>query len=271
MKFENSFVVQAPLPVVWETLMDVERVAPCMPGAEVLGSADGNAYKVGVRVKVGPMSMSYRGQVEISERDDAAHTATMRARAREARGQGTANALVQMTLAEQPDGTQATIDTELQLSGKAASMGRGVLADVSEQLIGEFSNNLAAMLASGEPAPGRPAAGEPAAGEAPAEAAGTAVGAAETAPTGSAPAGEARSAPPGPARTGEAPSARLGPVPTAAAPDAAAPPSASALPAGKIAARVIANRLGEPRTLVLATAAVAAVFGTIGYAIGRAR
>jgi carbon monoxide dehydrogenase subunit G len=218
MKFENSFAVHAPLPVVWKALMDIERVAPCMPGAEVLGRADGDAYKVGVRVKVGPMSMLYRGQVEISERDDAAHSATLRARARESRGQGTANALVHMTVAEQPDGTQATMETELQLSGRAASMGRGVLSDVSEQLIDEFSNNLAAMLASGE------------------------------------------------AETAAAP----GPADTTAAPGAAPSPPASALPAGRIAARAIANRLGEPRTLLLATATVAAVFGVIGYVIGRA-
>jgi carbon monoxide dehydrogenase subunit G len=92
MKFENTFTVVAPIDEVWAALMDIERVAPCMPGAEVLERTGENAYRVGVKVKLGPMSMLYRGQVEIAERDDAARHAVMRARATEARGQGTANA-----------------------------------------------------------------------------------------------------------------------------------------------------------------------------------
>ncbi len=260
MKFENRFTVHAPLPEVWDALMDVERVAPCMPGAEVLERVDDSAYKIGVRVKVGPISMQYRGQVEIAERDDAAHRATMRARAREARGQGTANALVNVSVEEQTDGTQATLDTELQLSGRAASMGRGVLLDVSQQLIGEFAQNLAAMLGSNG-APETPAAGETA-----------------PEPTGETASDSTAQRPPG-STAGRAPDSTAGPSaappprPAASAESlpGAPPPQASALPAGRIAAKVIASRLDEPRTLLLATAIVAAVFGLIGYAIGRAR
>ena len=131
MKFENEFTVAAPIEAVWATLLDVERVAPCMPGAEVLERTGDNAFKVGIRVKVGPISMVYRGQVEITERDDASHQATMRAKAREARGQGTADASVLMTLAPQDGGTHATLATNLQLSGRAAAMGRGVIGDVA--------------------------------------------------------------------------------------------------------------------------------------------
>src|SRR4051794_10842365 len=124
MKFENDFTVQAPIEQVWTTLLDVERVAPCMPGAEVLERTGENAYKVGIKVKVGPISMLYRGQVEITERDDASHQATMRAKAREARGQGTADAHVHMGVVEQAGAAHATIATDLQLSGRAAAMGR---------------------------------------------------------------------------------------------------------------------------------------------------
>jgi len=132
MKFENEFVVQAPIDEVHAALLDVERVAPCMPGAEVLEKTGDDAYKVAIKVKVGPISMTYKGDVEIVERDDAARTATMRAKAKEARGQGTADAHVHMALSEEPGGTHGRIETEVQLSGRAAAMGRGVIAETSQ-------------------------------------------------------------------------------------------------------------------------------------------
>ena len=221
MKFTNTFVVAAPIEDVWNTLMDVERVAPCMPGAEVIERTGEDTYKVAIKVRLGPISMQYRGQVEIVERDDDARRATMRAKAKEARGQGTADAHVHMSLDEQPDGTHATLETELQLLGKAAAMGQGVIVDVAAKLVETFAANLAAML-MGE---GAPAEG------APAEA-----------------------------------SARE-PTPVAAAPA----PAESTLPVGEIAASVIAGRLAKPRALLLATAALALLFGAIGYAIGRTR
>src|SRR3954462_6778384 len=99
MRFENSFEVAAPLEEVWAALLDVERVAPTVPGAQVLERTGEDAYKVAIRVKVGPMSMTCRGEVEITERDEAAHRAVMKARAKESRGQGTAEAEVTMVLA----------------------------------------------------------------------------------------------------------------------------------------------------------------------------
>ena len=149
MKFENAFTVPAPVDEVWTTLLDLERVAPCMPGAEVLEQTGENAYKVGIKVKVGPISMTYRGQVEITDRDEEAHQATMRVKAREARGQGTADATVRMGVSQFADGAQAKMDTDLQLSGRAASMGRGVIGDVAEKLIETFAGNLADMLGRG--------------------------------------------------------------------------------------------------------------------------
>lgn len=157
MKFENTFTVQAPPDEVLATLLDVERVAPCMPGAEVLERVDENAYKVGIRVRVGPISMTYRGEVQITERDETARTATMHASAKEARGQGTADAQVHMALTEENGGTRASLDTEVALSGRVAAMGQGVIAEVAGKLVETFAENLAAMLApdaSAAPAPG---------------------------------------------------------------------------------------------------------------------
>jgi carbon monoxide dehydrogenase subunit G len=226
MRFENSFTVDARAQDVWATLMDLERVAPCMPGAEVLEHVRDDAYKVAVKVKLGPISMQYQGEVEIVEKDEDARHATMQAKAREARGQGTANALIRMGLVEQPDGTHATIETDLQLSGRAAAMGRGVIVEVASNLVEQFATNLARLV--GQPP------------EAVAEAS------AEGEP--------------------------VSPAPGQAAPVAANGGSdGEALEIGKIAASVIAGRLGDPRTLLLSTAGVAAVFLAIGYAIGRSR
>src|SRR5918911_389675 len=146
MRFENRFDVDAPIDRVWDAVLDVERVAPTVPGAQVLERTGENAYKVAIRVKVGPMSMTYRGEVEITQRDEAAHRAVMKARAKESRGQGTADADVTMVLAGADGRTSATVTTEVQLSGKVATMGQGVLQDVSGRLVQTFATNLAAML-----------------------------------------------------------------------------------------------------------------------------
>src|SRR4051794_35040473 len=154
MRFENSFDVQAPIEAVWSAVLDVERVAPTVPGAQVLEQTGENAYRVAIKIKVGPMSMTYRGEVEITERDEAGHRAVMRARAKESRGQGTADADVTMVLAGADGRTSATITTDVQLSGKVATMGQGVLQDVSGRLVRTFAENLAAMLEGGAQAAG---------------------------------------------------------------------------------------------------------------------
>jgi carbon monoxide dehydrogenase subunit G len=163
MRFENSFDVDAPIDRVWDALLDVERVAPTVPGAQVLERTGEDAYKVAIKVKVGPMSMTYSGEVEITERDEAAHRAVMRARAKESRGQGTADADVTMTLSGDDGRTSAAVTTEVQLSGKVATMGQGVLQDVSGRLVDTFAHNLASMLAGGgaAPAPAAPATPSP--------------------------------------------------------------------------------------------------------------
>lgn len=175
MEFENTFTVQAPIEEVWDLLLDVERVAPCMPGAQVLEHGTHDAYKVAVRVKLGPMTMNYTGDVEIVDRDAGTHRATMRAKAKEARGQGTASADVVMALREQDGGTRASIQTSLQMSGRAAAMGQGVVRDVAAALTDAFAENLAGLVGGGPaegagveavaPGPERP--GAPAAGPGP--------------------------------------------------------------------------------------------------------
>ena len=267
MNFENIFTVQAPIDEVFAALMDVERVAPCMPGAEVLERVGEDAYKVGVKVKVGPISMLYRGQVEVVDRDPASHQATMQVKAREARGQGTADARVHMGLDGQDGATRATLVTQLQLSGRAASMGRGVIGDISAKLIEEFAANLAQMLGAGAEAPAGVGA--------PAEAPGLEATAGLEQRGGSGSPGGTTGAPAGASVSVTAPAAPKAPpaaTPPAAAAQAApaTPPSAESLPVAKIAASVIAGRLSNPRTLFATTLVFAVVFLAIGFAIGRA-
>ena len=153
MRFENSFDVDAPVEQVWDALLDVERVAPTVPGAQVLERTGDDAYNVAIKVKVGPMSMTYRGEVEITERDASARRAVMKARAKESRGQGAADADVTMQLSASDGHTSATVTTDVKLSGKVATMGQGVLQDVSGRLVDTFAGNLKAMLAGGESSP----------------------------------------------------------------------------------------------------------------------
>src|SRR3954464_4886662 len=151
MQFENTFEVDAPVDRVYETMLDVERVAPNVPGAEVLAQTGDNVSKVGIKVKRGPMTMNYRGDVEIVERDDAAHRAKMKIKAREARGQGTADAEATMTLDGDEQHAKAPLSTDGRLSGRAAAMSRGIVQDVSAKLVQTFADNLAQMLT--EPTP----------------------------------------------------------------------------------------------------------------------
>jgi uncharacterized protein len=146
MEFENTFVVDAPMEEVWDLLLDVERIAPCMPGAQVLEQTGDDAYKVAVKVKLGPMTMNYKGDVEIVEKDAGSHVATMRAKAKEARGQGTASANMRMALKPAEGGTEASILTEMQMSGKAAAMGQGIIKDVASTLTDRFAQNVAKLV-----------------------------------------------------------------------------------------------------------------------------
>jgi carbon monoxide dehydrogenase subunit G len=152
MRFENAFEVDAPVDKVWATVLDVEKVAPTVPGAKVLEQTADNAYKVGIKVKLGPMSMQYKADIDIVEADESSHRAVMKARAKESRGQGTADADVVMELTGDDKHTSGKIVTDVKVSGKAASMGRGVMQDVAGRMVTTFAENLATMLEGGEQA-----------------------------------------------------------------------------------------------------------------------
>jgi carbon monoxide dehydrogenase subunit G len=152
-RFDNAFDVQAPIGEVWTAVLDVERVAPCVPGAEVLEQVSEDTYKVGIKIRIGPIVQQYRGEIEILERDESARRAVMRARAREMRGQGRAEGRVELRLTEDGATTHGDMATEVTLSGPAAAMGRGLIQDVSARIVDDFATNLAAMLASGPAAP----------------------------------------------------------------------------------------------------------------------
>jgi len=149
MELSNEFEVGVPLAEAWEVLTDVERIAPCMPGAE-LREVEGDEYRGVVKVKVGPISAEYRGAARFLERDDISHRAVLRAEGREARGQGNANATITASLAPSSNGTKVSVSTDLQITGKVAQFGRGVLADVTDKLLGQFVASLEATVLTGE-------------------------------------------------------------------------------------------------------------------------
>lgn len=144
-RLHNEFTVPVPVDEAWEVLLDVERIAPCMPGAS-LDSVDGDTFTGKVKVKVGPITVTYRGEARFTGKDAAAHSVAVDANGKEARGSGTASARVTATLSTEGDGTRVTVDTDLNVTGRVAQFGRGVMADVSAKLVDRFAANLAAEL-----------------------------------------------------------------------------------------------------------------------------
>jgi uncharacterized protein len=145
MEFDNSVSVQKPIEEVWSTMLDLERVVPCVPDARVLEKTGEKGVKAEIRIRLGSMSMKYTGPAEIVEQDDEAHRAVLKARAREAGGQGNADAKVGIQLAESDGGTEVSIHSDVNVTGKAAQMGEGVIAGVTEGMIKEFADNLAKL------------------------------------------------------------------------------------------------------------------------------
>jgi carbon monoxide dehydrogenase subunit G len=156
-ELNNEFRVAVPAAKAWEVLTDVERVAPCIPGAQLL-SVDGDEFTGAVKVKVGPITVSYKGEAAFQEKDRAAQRVVIKANGKETRGNGNAAAVVTAALRDEGDATTVVITTDLTISGKAAQFGRGVLADVSSSLIGQFAKNLEADLLGGSTATEAPTA-----------------------------------------------------------------------------------------------------------------
>lgn len=163
MELTNDFHVGVPVARAWAVLTDVELIAPCMPGAQ-LQEIEGDEYRGVVKVKVGPITAQYKGAARFVERDEAGHKVVLRAEGRETRGQGNANATITAQLTPDDAGTAVTVVTDLTVTGRVAQFGRGVMADVSSKLLGQFVDcleNRLLVAEGGAPAPSP--GGEPAA------------------------------------------------------------------------------------------------------------
>ncbi|HJQ03073.1 MAG TPA: SRPBCC family protein [Jatrophihabitans sp.] len=157
MQLEHTFTVPADIEQAWMVLLDIERIGPCLPGATI-DSVDGDDFTGTVKVRVGPIGLTYQGKASFVEKDAAAHRAVIRAQGKDTRGNGTANATVTATLSSQDGQTQVVVQTDLNITGRPAQFGRGVMVDVGNKLIGQFADCLAGKLtASAEPAPPEPA------------------------------------------------------------------------------------------------------------------
>jgi len=152
MELTNTFTVSLPVDEAWRALTDLERVAPCMPGAAIT-SVEGPDHHWSVKVKVGPVSSKYAGVARFVERDDGAHRAVIEAKGRDAGGQGNVAATVAATLTAQGEGTLVRIDTDLAMSGRVAQFGRGVIADVSGKMFDEFAQRLEREVGGGSSGP----------------------------------------------------------------------------------------------------------------------
>jgi uncharacterized protein len=163
MRVENSFEVGAPPEQAWDLLMDVPRVIPCLPGAELTETVDESAWKATMAVKLGPVSLSFATDVTREEADAAARRAKLSARAREQRGRGAGQATIESTVTEVDGGSRVDIVTDLSLSGAVAQYGRGIIPEVASQLVGRFADCLERELAPVPAEAAGEAGGEPAA------------------------------------------------------------------------------------------------------------
>ena len=193
MKLEHSFQVAAPLDRVWDALIDVERVAPCLPGAEITEADEDGTYRGTFSVRLGPTTAAYRGELAMEEVDADSHRAVMRANGQDKRGQGSAKATIVSTMREEGGATTVDVETDFTITGRLARFGRGgMIQDVSNRLLRDFSDCLQRMIetsaATPEAAASEPGGGEGLPGQEPPEVG--APGASQTA------AGPSRAAPP---------------------------------------------------------------------------
>jgi carbon monoxide dehydrogenase subunit G len=170
MRLEHEFTVPVPVEQAWDVLLDVERVAPCMPGATI-ESVEGDSFTGKVKVRVGPVTVAYTGTASFLEKDAETRRVVVQAKGRETRGAGTAAATVTAVLNQVDDGTKVNVETDLAITGRPAQFGRGVMDEVGAKLLGQFADCLAERLGAGEPGPAAggtaPVSGEPSAASAP--------------------------------------------------------------------------------------------------------
>lgn len=235
MRLDNEFTVPVDVERAWAVMLDVERVAPCLPGAAI-ESFDGDRYEGAMAVKIGPITARYRGTVRIVEADVAARRAVMRAEAGEERGQGTAAATITMAMDEVAGGTRVRVETEMRMTGVAAQFGRGVMQDVSAKMMGRFAACLAEEIAQA------PAAAAPA---------GTGL-APESGAAGSA----AVRLPPGPAAAAVEAAVRAGAQAPGPPPVPRVRPTADVLDLGEVGRAAVLRRLVPVAVVVAALGAV---------------
>jgi uncharacterized protein len=257
MKIENTIEVDAPLDRVWALVNDIPRVAPCMPGAALTGVLDDQTYEGTVAVKLGPLRMSYKGKVTVEDVDEANHSARLAASGRDTKGAGTAKASVQTRLEAASDTrTRLHVTSDVQLTGKVASFGRGgAINDVATRLFGQFADCLRATLeaeqagsGTGTTTPSESTASEAAGSEATAPAPSTPAGSEAAGPAAPAPAEAGVPSQPAAAGDGTTTAGAGAPTPppatTAPRPAPTPPPrAAEALDAGSLVGTVIKGRL----------------------------
>jgi carbon monoxide dehydrogenase subunit G len=247
MELDTSFSVVAPIETVWKILLDFDRVAASVPGAEILERPADDTLKVGMKVKLGPVSLQYKGTVTVVELDEPQHRAVFSGKAQETRGQGTADGSATMQLAQDGDTTTGTVHADVNLSGRAAAMGKSVINSVTQQMIGLFASNLQ-QLVEDELSGGS----------------GDSSDSSDTAETSDAPASDSAASP--------SPTRPPSSTPASAPSSTPAPPRAqaaaeNALNGLSLVRGVIADQLQNPFKLAAALLAV----GFIGYLIGRRR
>lgn len=147
MRLDHEFTVPAPIDEVWKAIIDPERVAPCMPGA-TLTAVEGDTFKGTVKVKLGPVSLLYKGSGEFLEKDEASRKITIKASGKDSRGAGTAAATVTVTLTAEGESTKGAVATDLNVTGKPAQFGRGMISEVGGKILDSFAENLSAELGS---------------------------------------------------------------------------------------------------------------------------
>lgn len=147
MKIHNEFTVSASIDQAWNTMLDLEKIAPCLPGADIQDEA-GDEYAGTMKIKVGPITASYKGTVRFEEADEANHRAVLQATGRDARGQGTASATIVSTLRKEDGSTKVNVETDLKLTGRAAQFGRGLAQDVATRMLDQFAACLEQEISS---------------------------------------------------------------------------------------------------------------------------